>query len=72
MADTQGEGASIFRQSAMSRIASADDLDKYIKVTNPSAWAAPSPTSSHGNGWETSKPSDIRVSSRGGTASLSL
>ena len=38
MADTQGEGASIFRQSAMSRIASADDLDKYIKVTNPSAW----------------------------------
>ena len=39
MADTQGEGASIFRQSAMSRIASADDLDKYIKVTNPSAWA---------------------------------
>ena len=38
MADTQGKGASIFRQSAMSRIASADDLDKYIKVTNPSAW----------------------------------
>ncbi len=38
MADTQGNGTSIFRQSAMSRIASADDLDKYIKVTNPSAW----------------------------------
>lgn len=29
---------SIFRQSAMSRISSAEDLDKYIKVTNPSAW----------------------------------
>ena len=38
MADMQGEGAKIFRQSAMSRIASADDLDKYIRVTNPSAW----------------------------------
>jgi hypothetical protein len=40
MADTRNEGAGIFRQSAMSRIASADDLDKYIKVTNPSAWVA--------------------------------
>ena len=39
MADTQGNGASIFRQSAMSRIASADDLDKYLRITNPSAWA---------------------------------
>lgn len=38
MANTRGEGASIFRQSAMSRIASSDDLDKYLKVTNPSAW----------------------------------
>ena len=38
MAASQGEGASIFRQSAMSRIASADDLDKYIRITNPSAW----------------------------------
>lgn len=38
MADTQGENASIFRQSAMNRIASADDLDKYMRVTNPSAW----------------------------------
>ncbi len=38
MADTRDEGASIFRQSALSRIASADDLDKYIRVTNPSAW----------------------------------
>lgn len=38
MAETQGKGASIFRQSAMSRIASADDLDKYVRVTNPSAW----------------------------------
>lgn len=38
MADPQGESQSIFRQSAMNRIASADDLDKYIRVTNPSAW----------------------------------
>ncbi len=29
---------SIFRQSAVSRISSVEDLDKYIKVTNPSAW----------------------------------
>ncbi len=38
MADTTGEAANIFRKSAMSRINSADDLDKYIRVTNPSAW----------------------------------
>ena len=38
MADTRNEGTSVFRRSAMSRIASADDLDRYIKVTNPSAW----------------------------------
>ena len=38
MAYTQGEGSSIFRPSAMNRISSADDLDKYIRVTNPSAW----------------------------------
>ena len=30
------EGA--FRRSAMNRVASADELDHYIKVTNPSAW----------------------------------
>ncbi len=36
-----GEGATgdgVFRRSTMNRIASADDLDHYIKVTNPSAW----------------------------------
>jgi len=38
MADTQGSGSKMFRPSAMSRITSADDLDKYLKVTNPSAW----------------------------------
>ena len=38
MADAQGEDQSIFRQSALNRIANADDLDKYIRVTNPSAW----------------------------------
>lgn len=38
MADSQGTDTSIFRSSAMNHITSADDLDKYIKVTNPSAW----------------------------------
>lgn len=38
MADTRGNESTIFRKSAMSRIASTDDLDNYIKVTNPSAW----------------------------------
>lgn len=38
MADTQGAGGNIFRQSAMSRMMNSDDLDKYIKVTNPSIW----------------------------------
>ena len=28
----------LFGRSAMSRIASADELDHYVKVTNPSAW----------------------------------
>lgn len=28
----------VFRRSTMNRIASADELDHYIKVTNPSAW----------------------------------
>ena len=39
MAGTREKRQGIFRQSAMSRIANADDLDQYIKVTNPSAWA---------------------------------
>lgn len=30
--------AGVFRQSAMNRIANADELDHYIKVANPSAW----------------------------------
>lgn len=38
MADTRGDGASIFRKSAMNRISSVDDLDRYIKVSNPSIW----------------------------------
>jgi hypothetical protein len=29
---------SLFRKSALNRIASADDLDKALKVSNPSAW----------------------------------
>ncbi len=29
----------VFRRSTMNRIASSDELDHYIKVTNPSAWA---------------------------------
>ena len=28
----------VFRRSTMNRIASSDELDHYIKVTNPSAW----------------------------------
>lgn len=38
MAQAREQGASIFRQSAMGRMTSSDDLDKYIKVTNPSMW----------------------------------
>lgn len=34
----QNNNSSIFRQSAVSRISSVEDLDKYVKVTNPSAW----------------------------------
>ena len=28
----------VFRRSAMNRVASAEELDRYIKVANPSAW----------------------------------
>lgn len=35
----EGKTANLFRKSTMSRIASADELDHYVKVTNPSAWA---------------------------------
>ena len=41
MAERSGKsslGASIFRESAMRRMSSAEDLDRYVKVTNPSAW----------------------------------
>lgn len=29
----------VFRRSTMNRVTSSDELDHYIKVTNPSAWA---------------------------------
>ena len=29
----------VFRHQAMNRVASSEELDRYIKVTNPSAWA---------------------------------
>lgn len=38
MAEDKATGASMFRKSAMNRITSADDLDKYININNPSAW----------------------------------
>ena len=38
MADDKDSGSGIFRKSAMSNISSADELDTYIKVTNPSVW----------------------------------
>ena len=36
MADNAEAGA--FRQNALNRIASPDDLDRYLKVSNPSFW----------------------------------
>ena len=39
MADESTEAKDMFRRSTMNRIANADELDHYIKVTNPSAWA---------------------------------
>ena len=38
MADEGANAGEVFRRSTMNRIASADELDHYIKVTNPSAW----------------------------------
>ncbi len=29
----------MFRETALRKMSSADDLDRYLKVTNPSAWA---------------------------------
>jgi len=31
-------GAQMFRETAMRKMSSAQDLDRYLKVTNPSAW----------------------------------
>ena len=31
-------GAQMFRETALRKMSSADDLDHYLKVTNPSAW----------------------------------
>ena len=31
-------GTQIFRETALRKMSSADDLDHYLKVTNPSAW----------------------------------
>ena len=39
MADADSGAQEVFKRSTMNRIASADELDHYIKVTNPSAWA---------------------------------
>lgn len=33
-----GLGSAIFRDTALRRMSSADDLDRYVRVTNPSAW----------------------------------
>ena len=33
-----GLGMAMFRDSALRKMSSADDLDRYVKVTNPSAW----------------------------------
>lgn len=31
-------GSRMFRETALRKMSSADDLDRYLKVTNPSAW----------------------------------
>lgn len=36
--EKSGLGAQMFRDSALRKMSSADDLDRYVKVTNPSAW----------------------------------
>lgn len=38
MADARNNDVGIFRQSAMSRMTNSDNLDKYVRVTNPSMW----------------------------------
>ena len=39
MDDESVNATEVFRHSTMNRISNADELDHYIKVTNPSAWA---------------------------------
>ena len=39
MDDESANATEVFRRSTMNRISNADELDHYIKVTNPSAWA---------------------------------
>ena len=38
MADESVSSNDVFRRSTMNRVASSEELDHYIKVTNPSAW----------------------------------
>ena len=38
MADEPANTNEVFRRSTMNRVASSEELDHYIKVTNPSAW----------------------------------
>ena len=38
MADADENAQGVFRSSTMNRVASSEELDHYIKVTNPSAW----------------------------------
>ena len=39
MAGDDAGAEQVFRRSTMNRVASSEELDHYIKVTNPSAWA---------------------------------
>lgn len=38
MADESANANDVFRRSTMNRVSSSEELDHYIKVTNPSAW----------------------------------
>ena len=38
MTDETASAEGVFRRSTMNRVASSEELDHYIKVTNPSAW----------------------------------
>ena len=39
MADESTNTNEVFRRSTLNRVTNSDELDHYIKVTNPSAWA---------------------------------